>query len=121
MELELVKVKLIKVQKILVIKYNIRNKFKDIKDRNKIKMQMLIKNKRMISKWKEILKEISTPKRRREMKMIQSKVKKNKQIKKWEMLIMNNDNKISKMIREKLKVNNKLMCKLMDNNKDNLS
>lgn len=94
-ELVSVKAKHMKEPKMWEIKYNSRNKFKDIRMNNKTKKRMQAKNKKMIFKWKEISKEICIQNNSRpKEKMIKSKDNKNRQIKKWEMLTMNKDNKI---------------------------
>lgn len=71
----------------------------------------------MIQKWKEISKEICIRENRKN-KDLTNKDKKNKLIKKWDQLRTNKDNKISKTIKVKLKVKNKLMSKLTAENKD---
>jgi hypothetical protein len=50
MELVLAKGKLMKVHKMLVIRYNFKNKYKGIRDNNRTKMPMLIINNKMIFK-----------------------------------------------------------------------
>lgn len=67
------------------IKFSSKSKFKGIKDNNKIKMQMQIKNKRTILKCRAILKGICIQKKNKLKEMILNKDKRRKLMRKWEM------------------------------------
>lgn len=82
-----------KEQKMWVIKLNFKNKFKVIRENKRMKMQMRIRNNKMIQKCKEILREICIPKKNKK-KIMNNKDKKNKQTKKWDLWTINNGNKI---------------------------
>lgn len=89
------KEKLIKELKMLEIKFNFNNNYKEIKINRKIKMQMQIKNNKMIYKWKVILKVICILSSNNNKMMIKvNLLNKNSHSNKWVKLTINKDRKI---------------------------
>lgn len=94
MVLALDKVKLMKVQKMLAIRFSLSNKSRETKINRKIMRQMQIKNRKMIFKWKEILMEIFTLKKSRHKDHNQNKENRSKLINRWDKLTIKRENKI---------------------------
>ena len=91
-EWELDKEKHIKVQKILEIRSNFRNKFKEKNRKKKINKRMRKMKKKTISIWREILKEICTTNRK--IPTNKEILNKKKEMKRWDQLKTKIENKI---------------------------
>jgi len=77
-----------KPHKMLVTKFNLKSKFKEIKSKNKIQITMLEIIRKMILKWKEILMEICLTNNK--VKKITKKENQYLMMNKWEKLTINN-------------------------------
>jgi hypothetical protein len=94
MELELVKVRLMKVPKMLGTKFSLRSKCKEIKTNRKITTQMQIRRKKTILKWKEISMEICTQSKSKQRMMKKTQLTKKMQINKWVRLTIKSESRI---------------------------
>ena len=74
-----------------MIKYNLKNRSKAIKGKRKTRIKMLTKSNKTTLKWREILMEICTQKKNKE---ITKKGRNKKQISKWVLLTTNRDKTI---------------------------